>query len=374
MRRVLPLVLLVTVSWALAAPSARADRIVLRNLKIISDRRVEALDEDGALLDDDTTLTWDEIESGTVDPAQQKEFDRLLATLGPPLFQIRQRLTRGDYQGLLEPAESVYPTFAARKSRTAYHVCQALMWGRLAAGKREQAVEPYLRCYAYLASYESSDAALPGDRRLAFDPITGLSPELPPVWFDADAAKEALPGVVKAASDTPKSLRTAARLYYATLAVTAGEAETGRTAIMGLQGDEPPVREVRDIVLAQIEVLDGRPDAAVGRLASSFDELSAANRPLAMYWLGRAKTGADDPGTQREGVLQLLYLPALYGQKLPDLAAAGLYDAMQTLAALGDDTQSVAVRKELLLHYANSPQAEKVKAASSTGGKEKPSS
>jgi hypothetical protein len=381
--RVLVFVLLAVIAWAVVAEPSRADRIVLRNLKIIGDRQVESLDEDGARLDDDTVLTWDEIESGTIDPAKQKEFDRLLAELGPPLFQIRQRLARGDYQGLLEPAESVYHTFASRNSPTAYQVCQAVMWGRLAAGSREQAVEPYLRCYTYRTSYGGSDAALPGDRRLTFDPITGLSPELAPVWFDAEAAKEVLPGVAKAAGDTPKPLRAAARLYYATLVATAGDVEAARTAIAGLEGDEAAVGEVRGIVLAQIEVLDGRPGAAVEQLASSINEQSAANRPLALYWLGRAQANSDDPHTRRKGVLQLLYLPALYGQKLPDLAAAGLYDAMQTLAALGDDAQSVAVRKELLLHYANSPQAKKVKADSgaasggaggSTGGVAEPSS
>ena len=366
--RGLSLVLAASAIGCLAAQSARADRIVLRNLKIISDRQVESFDEDGVKLDDGATLTWDEIETGKIDPAKQEEFDRQLAALGPPLFQIRQRLTRGDYLGLLEPAEAVYPTYAARRSRTAYLVCQALMWGRLAAGKREQAVEPYLRCYAYLSTYESTDAVLPGDRRLAYDPKTAMSPELAPVWFDAEAAKGALPGVVKAAGELPKPILAGARVYYATLALAAGDLETGRNAINGLRDEDPGARELRDIVLAQAELLAGGAGEAVARLEESLDEVSAESRPLALYWLGRAKIASDDPSLQREGVLQLLHLPAVFGQKHPDLAAAGLYDAMQSLAALGEDSQSVAVRKELLQHYANSPQAEKVKSASSAGG------
>ncbi|MGE3780993.1 MAG: hypothetical protein AB7F89_27640, partial [Pirellulaceae bacterium] len=45
-----------------------ADRIVLRNLTVISDRTVASLDVDGVRLDNGSLLTWDEIEKATVTP------------------------------------------------------------------------------------------------------------------------------------------------------------------------------------------------------------------------------------------------------------------------------------------------------------------
>src|SRR4051794_28875506 len=84
----------------LAATADSADRLILRNLDIITDRTVTALDEDGLILDaaranGSNRITWDEVERGKVafDPTR---FDALLAELGPPLYRIRQRLKIGD--------------------------------------------------------------------------------------------------------------------------------------------------------------------------------------------------------------------------------------------------------------------------------------
>ena len=182
----LPLLLGLLVATAPRADAA--DRIILRNLEILSDRTVTAFDADGVRLDDGKQLGWDEIEQAEVSAAQQAEFDRLLAELGGPLYRIRQRLSVGDYRGLLSPAEAVYPRYADRDSPTAYMVIQSLMWGRLAAGRREDSLEPYLRCCEYQRKPGRTQVSLPGQRRLEFDPETGLSSDLVPIWFDAEAA------------------------------------------------------------------------------------------------------------------------------------------------------------------------------------------
>src|SRR6201999_3051741 len=93
------------------------------------------------------------------------------------------------------------------------------------AGRREAAVEPYLYCVEMLRGKKKEDIVLAGDRRLLFDDETGYSPELPPVWFDAAAAKQALPAVLKAGAAMREPRPEAARIYYASLALVAGEAE-----------------------------------------------------------------------------------------------------------------------------------------------------
>jgi hypothetical protein len=345
----------VAAAWLLAAGAEGrgADRIVLRNLKIISDRQVVSLDVDGVRLDQGPPVTWDEIERGTIAGDKQADFDRLLKELGTPLFQIRQRLTVGDYQGLVGPAESVYPRYAERRSETAYMVMQALMWARLAEGRREAAVEPYLRCYEYLKATRAG-GNLPGERRLAFDPATAVSSELPPVWFDADSAKAALPGVYQAVLAMQQPRPAGTLVYYGTLALAAGETNVALRMLQGVPDQPRLTAELRDIALA----------GATVRLETSLDKLLPQNRPLALYWLGLAKTADKDEEVRRAGVLQLLYLPALHGKQFPDLAGAGLYHAMQTLAELGDAKGSVEVRKELLVRYPQTVHAARVKAES----------
>jgi hypothetical protein len=348
---------------AASLPSSRAeDRIILRNLNVITGKTVVGFDEDGVRLDDGTRIGWDEIERGRVRAEQQAAFDRTLEELGEPLYRIRQRLTVGDYPGLLTHAEAVYGRYVRRRSPTAYMVAQALMWARTAVGRREEAVEPYLRCYTYLRSLPESQVDLPGRRRLRFDGETGMSPELIPVWFDSQAAGSALPGVLATISEMPPPRPEGTRVYYGTLALASGSLDRGASVLGGMQGGHPVLAELRDIGLAQREVTAGRPGPAVSQLAGRFDRLTPANKPLAIYWLGMARATAPQETAQREGVLELLHLPALYGRQYPELAAAALFQAMESLTAWGDESGRRAVRRELLDQYRQTYHAARVAA------------
>ena len=67
---------------------------------------------------------------------------------------------------------------------------------------------------------------------------------------------------------------------------------------------------------------------------------------------------------KKEGVVQLLHLPALYGDKYPDLAGAGLYEAAKALEGLGDgNALGVSrLRTELLTRYAQTYHGQRLKA------------
>src|SRR5205085_10702645 len=100
----------------------------------------------------------------------------------------------------------------------------ATMWSRLAAGKREGAVQPLLRSVELLRSKAASAADLPGSRRLHADLATAISPELLPVWFDPAAAKDALPAVQQTIRMMAQPRAAGVYVYYATLAIAAGAA------------------------------------------------------------------------------------------------------------------------------------------------------
>jgi hypothetical protein len=345
-----------------AAPCAAADRIVLRNLEILADQAVQSFDEDGVRLAGGRTLAWDEIEKGTVAAARQQEFDRLLGDLGEPLYRIRQRLAVGDYRSLSAPAEAVYGRYVGRRSPSAYMVFQATMWSRRASGRREAALAPYLDCLEYLRQHGPGEIVLPGDRRLKYDPATGITPELLPVWFDPAEAGAAMPGVLDAIRRMQPPPPPAARIYYGTLALAAGDEPRAVQVLSGIEDREGPLAELRDVAMAQREVASGKIGAAVSRLEQTVDRLSPAARPLGLWWLGMARIQSGDAQAKRQGVLDLLHLPAIYGVEHPELAGAGLYQAMKTLAELGDQRGANALRNELVVNYGQTSHAAKVTA------------
>jgi len=151
------------------------------------------------------------------------------------------------------------------------------------------------------------------------------------------------------------------RIYYATLALAAGDWEASRRVLAGVQGEQPVLAELLRIAVAQGEVLAGQPGAALQQLDENFDKLDPKNQPLALYLLGRSKLDASDPVRQREGMLQLLRLPALYGDAYPDLAAAGLYYTSLAYAREKDSAAQSALRRELLNHYKQTYHADQVR-------------
>lgn len=332
--------------------TSRADRLVLRNLDIIRDKKIVAMNFDGVKLDDGQVISWDAIESGRLDGGRQELFDKYLKNLGIHLYRIRQRLSVGDYRTLGPHAEAVAKYYRGRNSETAYMVMQALMWSRLAQGQREAAVAPYWRCFEYLRTRQGQPVNLPGERRLKYDPATGMCPELAPVWFDEEAAKAALPEVARAIGDMNSPRPGGTRIYYASLAVAAGDEAAAGRALSGIDEGNTVLAQLRDLVGVQRELAAGTPGDKMRWLETSIDRIQPANKPLALYWLGLAKTRDDQPAAKKQGLLHLLSLPAAYGQKQPELAAAGLYQSMKTLEALGDAKGSVAVRGELLDKYA----------------------
>lgn len=343
--------LLVILLVSMTAQSAIADRIILRNLKIIDGPTVASFDEDGVRLDDRRMIGWYDIEKARVADDQQAKFDRLLKELGGPLFRIRQRMRVGDYKDLASHTEAIYPRYVDRQSPTAYLVKQATMWSRIAEGRREAAVEPYCRCYEYLRTPRNPSGLLPGDRRLEFDVQTGMSSSLPPVWFDASAAKAALPSVYRSISAMKRPRPEGAYIYFATLALAAGDAATADRVLGAVKSETGSIGELRDIVAVQRELLTKQPGTATTKLEANLPGISLENKPLALYWLGRVQLSAEDVETRKQGLVRLLRIPALYGNQSPEISAAALYHGVDFLKQLDDVRGSVALRNELLVRY-----------------------
>ena len=85
------------------------------------------------------------------------------------------------------------------------------------------------------------------------------------------------------------------------------------------------------------------------------------SRRLALYWRGQAHLQSGSAEAHTAGLLDLLRIAALYGEDHPELAAAGLYTAMQAVAESGNVKGSIAIRRELLDRYPQTWHAHRLK-------------
>jgi hypothetical protein len=355
----------------IAAQANAADRIILRNTKVIADRSVVAFDPDGVRLSGNPplTLTWDEIEAAKLGK-DQAAFDAMLKALGDPLYRIRLRLGTGDYRDILTQAEAVFPTYATRRSQTAYMVFCALMWSRLVHGQRAEALEPYILALECLRAAPPGGLALPGERRPRIDVRTGLSDDLLPVWFDGATATASLPGASKALTSVKAPPPPGLNLLVASLAIASGELDEADRLLASTPGDAKAVGDLRHVVAAERELAgEGKPGTAVATLRKLADAPGFLQKPLAYYWLGLADLKAEDERTRREGVVELLHLPALYGGDQPEVAASALDRAQRALEAMGDPGAST-LRSELLFRYPATVAAARLKAELGEGKEE----
>jgi hypothetical protein len=328
--------------------SAGEDVLVLRPQSPLKGKQVEGFDEDGVKVAGMMRpFGWDELASGQVSRDQER-FDRLLRELGEPLHRIRQGLRVGDYRSILEPAEEVFPRYAARRSATAYMVCQGLMWARLAHQRREAALEPYLLGLEILR-LDRSRASLPGSRRLHWDGTTGMSADLAPVWFDRAAAAAALPRVKQVLTTLGKPPLPGVFIYASTLALAAGDVAASE-AYLAQVGDSPAhaLTDLVQVVKAQQNIARGRSYLAVNALDAWLGAASEANKPLVRYTAGLARCAQEDPMVRKDGVIDLLAVAAIDGDEHPELSAAALDQARRVLLEQKDAAGAQKVGEELL--------------------------
>ena len=353
--------------------AAATDRLVLRDFTVIRSDLV-SFDVDGLVLATERRggsklVTWDEIESLHVgDEAKQAAAEKLLREVGQPLYRLRVRLETGDDAGLLEPAEILNPLFVDRRSHSSLIVLQSLVWGRIANGQREDAVEPWLLTFEILRTRTAKLSELPGSRKPQIDVASALLAELQPVWFDAAAARSALPGAEQALESMAKPVPSGARLYVASLALAAGEPKLVEPYLEGEMEGRLTI-QLQQVLLAQRETLESKHVAAQERLQKivaelEHDEPGETSRftllPLALYHLGRAQLASEDPRSQQTGLLALLRIPALQGRHSPDLAAAALDEVVRFYAK--DTSLAARLRTEILHHFPSSWHAQRLRA------------
>jgi len=336
-----------SVGWA-------ADRIIFRDLKIESSRTVESFDVDGVRLDNDTVLGWDRIKQGTLAKGQT-EFDQMLEELGLPLLRIRQRMKTEDYRGAAEPADELLPKYLGRNSDTAFVVTLAATWGRIASGRQEEALVPYLYCLEWIKRRKGVNIPWPGPRRLDVDLKTGICRDIPPLWTQSEIAAAVLPDAGKAIGEMARPWLPGVRVYYAALAKAANADDRVKVALSELPNDEYWTL-YRTIALSPIT---DEKETAILRVGSRKGD--PLQRALSLYWLGHGGLEKEAGAQHDAGLVDLIRVAAVFGDDYPNVAAQSLYLVMEDLQENGDAVGAVAVRREILERYGTSSIADRLR-------------
>lgn len=306
--------------------------------------------------------SWDVIAgiSGT-----GSEAARPFAELAERLWRARARLERDDWPAAEPLFESALESVRGSNGPTPALVYDGLLRCRLQRGARARAVWAWLD--GLNAAQDRAGWVGGGiDAASITDAETGLLPLLPPIWIagagvDSAAGSSEWERFVNAGADAGSTTRAAllARLYRASLRSEAGldtgqpDPELEHSARTG--STDKGVQLVREIVASRSGDAEQRL-AARAALRSRIESGSA--EPWLEAWvraaIGRSLLREQGDDLRREGVLELLHVPARFGRLSPELAAIALAEAAVALRETGDLAGARALRDELLLHYPGS--------------------
>jgi hypothetical protein len=264
----------------------------------------------------------------------------------------------------LATAEAVLRVRLARGSQTGATLAW-LAWFD-AASERPVIVEDALNKGLIWIGDRSAGGLSAGDASV--DGGTGLCPHLPPI-FGPVIATPALTGMLGSSEfarlgsvPAGSPVRDVVRAYQAAVAFEVSGAE--------FKPDGEPSGDVAQMVVEIVLARAGDDAArqgARGRLRQRLERLTKAelNREvqaeepemLDTLWMrawlhlgiGRSLLREVDPAQKREGIVEILTVPALFAEEVPGLAAGALVEARGELVKLGEPVE--LVNKELQAKY-----------------------
>ena len=266
------------------------------------------------------------------------------------------RLARGDRVAAEPVLESVFDDLSGQISPTALAVSQGLLACRLARGAQALSVEPMLTEIAN----DSATVEIPTVKGASpLDPEFGLCPALPPIW-GTDSGLSAMVGAISRDKFGVWIHETKAE-QLAKLYATAALFELGSPApAPTLTPVDAGVKFMQEIVLARVG------DAKQRLMARSAltDRLNAEDLPgWQSAWihssLGLSLIRESDEHETRLGIVELLYVPAIYAQTEPYLAGVCLSEAAIKLAELGREDAARSLATELARNFALHPSLER---------------
>lgn len=336
------------------AGSSHADELVLRNLKVVRNCKIASVDVDGIRVDQEidglsNPLSWDLILRATLaeqDAEKSAAIKEFSQSVGAPLARLKARFIANDRLGLLEPAQTLYATLKGRATPDNLLALIGLMRGHIAQGTRERAVPFAIEALRLQNAAKMNFSVVPG-KPPAVDSQTGLFEELPPVWLDPDAAKEAWRELEPQLDEQSfggkaESNSDAVWVYAASLAIAGGDAKKGESILSKVSGQE---NWAVSLVQAELNFATDRVGQAAGILTTIAPKVSQSSRCWLALVQGKVTAKQMKPTDDNAALmLELLRGPALHAQDQPELAAGCLEQAI-ALTTIAEDSKSAQILK-----------------------------
>jgi hypothetical protein len=342
---------------AWAARPCQADELVLRNLKVIRNCQITAVDIDGIRVDREiegviSPISWDLVLRASLaneDAEKSASIKEFSQSIGVPLARLKTRFLANDRLGLLEPAEALHAAVKGRSTQDNLLALIGLMRGQIAAGKREHAVPFAIEAIRLHSTAKIPFSVVPGTPP-AVDSLTGLFEELPAIWIDSDAAKEVWPGVEKqlnefsTAGTADKGLN-AVWLYGASLAIAAGETKKTEPLLAKVAGE---ANWAGNLIQSEIYLASDRAEQAAATLLTAAPQVPQASRCWLALVQAKARAKLMKPSEDNSAlILELLNGPAFHALDQPELAAGCLEQAVALATRAEDSKMAQALKSEL---------------------------
>ncbi len=319
--------------------------VVRGQVTIVNDAGVTLRSEFGAV----HFVPWDRIRR-VVSDTFADEIARYEET-AEQLWRARSRVERYDTV-LAEPLfERLFEQYRGQTHETALVIAEGLLRCRLDRGVQAEAVIPMLEVMRLRrANITTSSYSM---LRPVLIPELELSPALAPVWLPSPELDRVLNSLIDYDARGDTVVRAAADLFARSMARTLDRDLPVEVRDRSVP-DHPGLMVLRDFVETT------SPDPAI-RDAARTRMLNGINgRPIfAMAWthfaVGRSLLGESGIGRQQRGLVELLHLPAIFGNDQAFLTGLALQLAAAGLERLGDVDAARQLRSELDALYPTHP-------------------
>lgn len=303
-------------------------------------------------------ISWDLVRS--VRGASVPDADKFLQA-ADDAWRARTRLERGDWPAAEPLLENLHEALSGEPGPTTQLVAEGLLRCRLARGARVGAIWPWLvaaRCAEVRAESEAVGPSWIGgspDLPAVVDAATGLVPSLPPMWIAGAAIESASASEEWAAAGAPGTqAATLASLYLASMRIDSGQP----VVLTDGASESDGVRFVHSILAARV---GGAAEREAARQALKARRASSASDWVVAWCtaaIGRSLVRESDARAVGEGVMELLRVPAAFGDSQAYLSGIALMDAAVALDRSGRTAEARSVAHEIALVAPDHPAIE----------------
>ncbi len=335
-----------------ASAGLAADRLHRRGESAPIEGRTVDVNKEGVLFHvsrgpqtGDLLITWDRVQRLETDHEGFAETFEQMRSLSDRLWRARSRIERGDHAAAEPILDSLFAETVHQTGATALIVAEGLLRCRLARGARAAAVIPWLETRRLL------NAGLKPTAYTAMRPVidfqTGLCAQLPPVWTRSVGVEQMLADLGQYSGAAPQVQRLAA-LYAraARLALGAPIEDAAAFYRSDESWDRDPGVVVATAFVAALERVKPMPADPEKVLARPLREEGPLT-PWAFFLRGLARVESADADRRRQGLVDLLTIPAMHREANAYLAGFAIERAAAVLEQMGRAADAASLRAEL---------------------------